>query len=82
MLAELTSSAQDFSDQFQLSSAKYFIGQAQLSSAQRKFFKYTTLAQVRIMRDKNHLKKACEQFFGKKPHEIEEIIVNTFAGRI
>jgi hypothetical protein len=27
----------------QLSSAKFFIGQAQLSSAQRKFFKFTTL---------------------------------------
>ena len=42
----------------------------------------SAVAQVRIMRDKNHLKKACEQFFGKKPHEIEDIIVNTFAGRI
>ena len=41
----------------------------------------SAVAQVKIGRDKNHLKKACEQFFGKEPHEIEDIIVNTFAGR-
>ena len=40
------------------------------------------VAQVRVMREKEHLKKACEQFLGKKPSEIEDIIINTFAGNI
>ena len=39
------------------------------------------VAQVRIKHDKDHLKKACEQFLGKKPHEIQEIIINTFSGK-
>jgi len=40
------------------------------------------VAQVRIKHEIEHLKKACEQFLGKKPHEIEEIIINTFAGHL
>lgn len=40
------------------------------------------VAQVRVMRQKEHLKKACEQFLGKKPFEIEDIIINTFSGTI
>ena len=39
------------------------------------------VAQVRIMNDEISLKKACEQFLGKKPKEIEEVILNTFSGK-
>ena len=42
-LSEQFSSAQENFDPVQLSSAKFFMGQAQLSSAQRKFCKFTTL---------------------------------------
>lgn len=39
------------------------------------------VAQVRIQNSKESLKKACEQFLGKKPHEIEQVILNTFSGK-
>ena len=39
------------------------------------------VAQVRFMRDEDYLKKACEHFIGIRPHEIQDIINNTFAGK-
>ena len=45
----------------QLSSAKFFIGQAQLSSAQRKFFKFTTLPRRVDQRAADHRKQRRER---------------------
>jgi len=39
------------------------------------------VAQVRIKHEKEHLKKACEQFLGKEPYEVEDIIINTITGK-
>ena len=42
----------------------------------------TGVAQCKIMRAPDILKKACEQFLGKSPRHIEEVILQTLEGHL
>ena len=42
----------------------------------------TGVAQCKIMREPEILKKACEQFLGKSPKEIENVILQTLEGHL
>ena len=42
----------------------------------------TGVAQCKIMTSPDILKKACEQFLGKSPKEIEHVILQTLEGHL
>lgn len=42
----------------------------------------TGVAQVKIIKDKELLKTACEQFLGKEPDEISSILLQTIEGHL
>ena len=42
----------------------------------------TGVAIVKVMTDKELLKTACEQFLGKRPHDIERVVLQTLEGHL